>query len=1220
MNEKFKKKYLKYKKKYLNIQKYMVGGSDPDECKRPSHEIYGISNIRLFWPDDPRLVDPYYNKLSACGFTVEMLKARRMFDIISVPLPPSGVPFIFGAPPPTISKHLEDCDRIFNEHVSNKTYTIDLLEGGDVEEGDIKIRAKDWIVPPPPGGVPPTEWTKTYPIPVRDNLVKMAILDTFKDIEEEGKMDENQKDIFQDLLPEIFYTTKDNVEKFYDTPYAHKTQLKSMFNEIWQQKEGDSDYIPITDEITTSRRNFIKSEVVNYFFESGKAPEKLAAEPQISSSGDPNWLSFCTPAQNADEGPGGGKRSESFFPNHNCEILFKENFFKRIGFQNIIKWRAKTWVTDSSRSVNDGGGHFIFEVIVLDFDRRSEINLTFDNIQVSNPIKKQLLERISAMRPDLLDIHPKLLLRTYIEFKELGDTMQSFLFLVALIEETNNINFNNSIFSTGDQTPFYRNVEMGLPSCYIGGPNTDTDNKVIKPLMYYPPSDPIKRLLNELFVTSMNVINVLSIALNTISKALVTSPADFYITTTDAEQLKLLELDGFTHVTNRSKRMKFTVGREERLESEFEKVFNLGTNCMPVSGSGAGTNNAKKRKLRIKHKIAKTFFIVITLFIEIAKTKKETLEHKIKSLKIDAWQEIYREAYDDAMKTSTVPPIIANKTAYIAAENETKDKLEEEMAKMRVLIRNYGNQYLIPAEVVEKIGPHDKYYGCKIFPYNGGDWEMGDVWNTVFSDLYGRNELKPVVDSLNEKIKKNQNVQNPTTPIEREYWLNKTFIPTLASHKPKKGTYTTWSDSLGEGHFGGRDSSLDGQQHFSVFHRLPLGAVESKMSLIDQSKPTSSSSSSPLFQNVSPGPHLMGMPARNTYFVELLAETHFIKKNLYKNAFDGVPLSEKQAETNSLQYKEAKEAIEETHGLLNKAQESLTNAVKDGEEEVLLPKKTQDKTKKTAFTEELGKVAAAVGEAKEKVGEAKVLLVEAFNANQQFVLSVIETICFIYYFYKNCNILTWQLSNLPDLDEVLKHNDKYKKQKTEWTKLYEERKKTMEELAKTYVELDKVPASDIKLNPNPNPFYNRAESHLPSDKQKTTEEKEMMKSEEYINELNNQISTIQYEYSDEFINDLFFKCLNYTLVLQDFNNLIKNLDIELLKGIQDPVIRLLKAILTVCKEKFEDDFIEIVCNILQHIYSEDPTYKDFDFNQIWVPNYVEKWWDEKFKNSISFSH
>ena len=100
-----------------------------------------------------------------------------------------------------------------------------------------------------------------------------------------------------------------------------------------------------------------------------------------------------------------------------------------------------------------------------------------------------------------------------------------------------------------------------------------------------------------------------------------------------------------------------------------------------------------------------------------------------------------------------------------------------------------------------------------------------------------------------------------------------------------------------------------------------------------------------------------------------------------------------------------------------------------------------------------------------------------------------------------------------------------------------------------------------------------------------------------------QISEIEYEYSDEFINDLFFKCLNYTLVLQDFNNLIEDSVIGLLTVIQDPVIRLLKKlILTVCKEKFEDDFIEIVCNILQHIYSKDPTYKDFDFNQIWVSN------------------
>ena len=85
---------------------------------------------------------------------------------------------------------------------------------------------------------------------------------------------------------------------------------------------------------------------------------------------------------------------------------------------------------------------------------------------------------------------------------------------------------------------------------------------------------------------------------------------------------------------------------------------------------------------------------------------------------------------------------------------------------------------------------------------------------------------------------------------------------------------------------------------------------------------------------------------------------------------------------------------------------------------------------------------------------------------------------------------------------------------------------------------------------------------------------------------------------------LFFKCLNYTLVLQDFNNLIEDSDIELLKGIQDPVIRLLKAILTVCKEEFEDDFIKILCNILQNIYKKDPTYQDFNFSEIFVHNYV----------------
>ena len=57
--------------------------------------------------------------------------------------------------------------------------------------------------------------------------------------------------------------------------------------------------------------------------------------------------------------------------------------------------------------------------------------------------------------------------------------------MVAIIDENNNIKLSNSIFSTSDKTPFFRNIEMGLPG-YIGGRNTDADNKVIKPLMYFP--------------------------------------------------------------------------------------------------------------------------------------------------------------------------------------------------------------------------------------------------------------------------------------------------------------------------------------------------------------------------------------------------------------------------------------------------------------------------------------------------------------------------------------------------------------------------------------------------------------------------------------------------------------------------------------------------------------------------------------------------------------
>ena len=85
--------------------------------------------------------------------------------------------------------------------------------------------------------------------------------------------------------------------------------------------------------------------------------------------------------------------------------------------------------------------------------------------------------------------------------------------------------------------------------------------------------------------------------------------------------------------------------------------------------------------------------------------------------------------------------------------------------------------------------------------------------------------------------------------------------------------------------------------------------------------------------------------------------------------------------------------------LLNKAEKSLSNAVNAVK---------NVKKEETPFTEELLKAYAEVGEANVLLVEANVLLVEAeayavekiYNANQQFVLSVIETICFIYYFYK----------------------------------------------------------------------------------------------------------------------------------------------------------------------------------------------------------------------------
>ena len=220
MNEKFKKKYLKYKKKYLNIQKYMVGGSwrvfplwTPKSPPGVPNTTYGIGNIRSIW-DGGRPVDRYYEELSSYGYTVEMLKVRRSRDIIpakppSTPSPPLPPAFVF-APIPTITKHLQDCDTIFG-HRPDKIYTID-LEGAAVPDfvrGDIEIRGEDWK--PPPGGVAPTTWTKTHTIPPRDELVKMAILDTFKDIEEDGKMEGGaaaggEEDIFKTLLDKIFFT------------------------------------------------------------------------------------------------------------------------------------------------------------------------------------------------------------------------------------------------------------------------------------------------------------------------------------------------------------------------------------------------------------------------------------------------------------------------------------------------------------------------------------------------------------------------------------------------------------------------------------------------------------------------------------------------------------------------------------------------------------------------------------------------------------------------------------------------------------------------------------------------------------------------------------------------------------------------------------------------------------------------------------------------------
>lgn len=269
-----------------------------------------------------------------------------------------------------------------------------------------------------------------------------------------------------------------------------KSKLNSIFKEFMQDTN-------LKEEEVVFERNGISVEKLpqKYFFnESGMGGKRVSV---LSDA-----IEINTGAQFVDEGPGSGDLDYKI-PKNGEYIPFNEDDFKTIGFPNIIKsWKC----TGQNDPLLPPYSYEIgLELPGLPFQEINDPN----ELRVSNPDKNESINSSGYTEENIKKIL----------FKELGDTMQTMIYKYFLDNSTIDQLSYKALMLTCDKTVHYRNIMLGLPSCYTTSNKEDQNmpstkiGRIFLPIT--EPKEKLKSLLEmEYQITLKNNIGIQKLVLS----------------------------------------------------------------------------------------------------------------------------------------------------------------------------------------------------------------------------------------------------------------------------------------------------------------------------------------------------------------------------------------------------------------------------------------------------------------------------------------------------------------------------------------------------------------------------------------------------------------------------------------------------------------------------------------------------------------------------------
>jgi hypothetical protein len=259
-----------------------------------------------------------------------------------------------------------------------------------------------------------------------------------------------------------------------------KSNLNSIFKEFMQ-------YTKLEEEEVVFERNGISVEKLpqKYFFnESGMGGKRVSVLYDA--------IEINTGAQFVDEGPGSGDLNYKI-PKNGEYISFNEDYFKSIGFPTIIKSWKCTGQNDS-----------LLPPYSYEIELQDQVKIVDPNeLRVSNPDKNESINSFGNTAENIKKIL----------FKELGDTMQTMIYKYFLDNSTIDQLSYKALMLTCDKTVHYRNIMLGLPSCYTTSNKEDQNmpstkiGRIFLPIT--EPKEKLKSLLEmEYQITLKNNIGI----------------------------------------------------------------------------------------------------------------------------------------------------------------------------------------------------------------------------------------------------------------------------------------------------------------------------------------------------------------------------------------------------------------------------------------------------------------------------------------------------------------------------------------------------------------------------------------------------------------------------------------------------------------------------------------------------------------------------------------